>query len=137
MPSITRASGLRRALVGLVAPLVVVASAIAPVGVVAAEPANMVLVWNENAVSVINNAPTANPAGLGNAPPLAPLHLAMVQSAIYDAVNAIDKGHQPYLGGLSAPSTASKAAAVAQAGHDVLLGLMPTTPQAVIDRVNA
>ena len=137
MPSITRASGLRRALVGLVASLIVVASAIAPVGVAAAEPTNMVLVWNENAVSVINNAPTANPAGLGNAPPLAPLHLAMVQSAIYDAVNAIDKGHRPYLDGLAAPSTASKAAAVAQAAHDVLLGLMPTTPQAVTDRVNS
>ena len=61
----------------------------------------------------------------------------MVQGAIYDAVNAIDKGHQPYLSGLSAPSTASKAAAVAQAAHDVLLHLVATTPQPVIDRVDA
>ena len=58
----------------------------------------------------------------------------MVHGAIYDAVNAIDGGHEPYLDGLSAPSSASKAAAVAQAAHDVLLGLVPTTPQPVIDQ---
>ena len=102
----------------------------------AADPTNMVIVWNENAINVISALPTADPPGLGNAPPLSPLHLAMVHGAIYDAVNAIDGGHQPYLDGLSAPSTASKAAAVAQAAHDVLLGLMPTTPAGVVTRVN-
>jgi hypothetical protein len=136
MPSITRASGLRRALVGFAAPLIIVASAIAPVGVVAAEPTNMVLVWNENAVNVIHGATTATPPGLGNAPPLSPLHLAMVHGAIYDAVNAIDRGHRPYLGGLSAPSTASKASAVAQAAHDVLVGLTPATLPLVKTRVD-
>jgi hypothetical protein len=136
MPSITRASGLRRALVGFAAPLIIVASAIAPVGVVAAEPANMVLVWNENAVNVIHGATTATPPGLGNAPPLSPLHLGMVHGAIYDAVNAIDRGHRPYLGGLSAPSTASKASAVAQAAHDVLVGLTPATLPLVKTRVD-
>ena len=50
----------------------------------------------------------------------------MVQGAVYDAVNAIDGGHEPYLAGLSAPSSASKAAAVAQAAHDVLYGLTST-----------
>lgn len=134
----TRVSGLRRAIVGIAAPLLVVASVIAPVGVVAAdpEPTNMVLVWNENAVNVISGATTATPPGLGNAPPLSALHLAMVQGAVYDAVIAIAGGHQPYLSGLSAPSTASKAAAVAQAAHDVLLGLMPVTPPAVKTRVD-
>jgi hypothetical protein len=115
----------------------IAALVLGPAGPVsAADPTNMVLVWNENAVSVISAAPTATPAGLGNAPPLAALHLAMVHGAIYDAVNAIDGGHEPYLEGLSAPSPASKAAAVAQAAHDVLLGLMPTTPAAVTTRVN-
>jgi hypothetical protein len=106
------------------------------VSVAAAEPTNMVLVWNENAVSVISNAPTAALPGLGHAPPLSALHVAMVHGAIYDAVNAIDRGHEPYLDGLSAPATASKAAAVAQAAHDVLLGLVPTPPAAVVTRVH-
>ena len=76
----------------------------------------MVLAWNENAVNVISQPATNTPPGLGQGPPLAALHVAMVQGAIYDAVNAIDGGHKPYLPGLSAPSGASQAAAVAQAG---------------------
>ena len=87
----------------------------------------MVLVWNANAVSVIERAATADPPGLGQGPPLSAFHLAMVQGAIYDAVNAIDRGHEPYLHGLSAPSTAYKEAAVAQAAHDVLFGLTNAT----------
>jgi hypothetical protein len=131
---------LRRALAVLAAAVLVAVGITIPTAALASEPTTMVLVWNENAISVISNPvtpPAGTPPGLGNAPPLSSLHLAMVHGAIYDAVNAIDKGHQPYLAGLSAPSTASKAAAVAQAAHDVLLNLMPTTPQAVIDRVDA
>ena len=42
----------------------------------------------------------------------------MVQGAVYDAVNMIDGGHEPYLDGLPpAPADASKAAAVATAAH--------------------
>jgi hypothetical protein len=129
-------TAIRRALVGLAAAMLVAMGMSIPATALANEPTNMVLVWNENAISVISSAPTATPAGLGQAPPLSSLSLAMVHGAIYDAVNAIDKGHQPYLHGLSAPSTASKAAAVAQAAHDVLLGLVATTPPAVTTRVN-
>jgi hypothetical protein len=105
--------------------------------VAAAEPTNMVLVWNENAVNVIGQPPTATPPGLGQGPPLAALHVAMVHGAIYDAVNAIDGGHKPYLPGLSAPSTASQAAAVAQAAHDVLFGITPAANTAVRSRIDA
>ena len=63
--------------------------------VAAAEPTNTVLVWNENAVNVISQPATATPPGLGQAPPLSALHVAMVHGAIYDAVNAIDGGHEP------------------------------------------
>jgi len=122
--------------------LVVMAGLIPMASVSAADPTNMVLVWNENAINVLS-APQAppvtippTPPGLGNAPPLSPLHLAMVHGAIYDAVNAIDGGHQPYLDGLSAPSTASKAAAVAQAAHDVLVGLTPVTLPLVKIRID-
>ena len=130
----------RRRLGAVGAAILVAAAMSIPATALAVEPDNMVLVWNENAVSVISNPgtpPAGTPVGLGQAPPLAALHVAIVHGAIYDAVNAIDKGHEPYLEGLSAPSSASKAAAVAQAAHDVLLHLVPTTPQPVIDRVDA
>jgi hypothetical protein len=139
MRSTTHASRLRRALVGFAAPLIVAVSALGPSGatvVAAGEPSNIVLVWNENAINVINAGTAATPPGLGHAPPLAPLDLAMVHGAIYDAVNAIDRGHQPYLKGLSAPSTASKAAAVAQAAHDVLAWLTPDSLPLVKTRID-
>src|SRR5436190_24107156 len=33
----------------------------------------------------------------GQAPPASVLHFEIVHGAVYDAVNAIDRGHQPYL----------------------------------------
>jgi hypothetical protein len=54
--------------------------------------------------------------------------MAMVHGATYDAVNAIDGGHQPYLPQPSASPTASLDAAVAAAAYNVLLGLPATTP---------
>ena len=129
-------TAIRRALVGLAAVMLVAMGMSIPATALASEPTNLVLVWNENAVSVIGKPRPTRPRAWARRPPLSALSLAMVHGAIYDAVNAIDKGHQPYLGGLSAPSTASKAAAVAQAAHDVLLHLVATTPQAVIDRVD-
>jgi hypothetical protein len=95
--------------------------------IVAADPTDMVTDWNANAVDAIGNANGATPPGLGHVPPLAPIELAMVHIAIYDAVNAIDGTHQPYLEGIHAPPTASRAAAVAQAAHDVLVGLVPAS----------
>src|SRR5512143_1553127 len=60
----------------------------------AAEPGDMVLQWNAKALAAIGNAATATPPGLGQAPPLSVIQLAIVQGAVYDAVNAIDKGHE-------------------------------------------
>ena len=110
--------------------LIAIAGLIPAASVAAAEPNNPVLDWNINAVNAIGNAPTAAIPGLGQPPPLAVIHLAMVQGAVYDAVNAIDGGHEPYLSGLpAAPAGASKAAAVATAAHDVLVAL-PAIPPA-------
>ena len=53
---------------------------------------------------------------------VAPLSLAMVQGAVYDAVNAIDGGHQPYLVSPPANASDSKEAAVATAAFRVLVG---------------
>ncbi len=101
------------------------------------EPNNPVLDWNINAVNAIGNpvSPPATtpptpptPPGLGQPPPIAVIHLAMVQGAVYDAVNAIDGGHEAYLSGLDPAPGASKAAAVAAATHDVLVALPAPAP---------
>ena len=52
-------------------------------------------------------------------------HLAMVHGAVYDAVNAIDGGHEPYLVMPRAKATYSKNAAAATAAYQVLLHLLP------------
>lgn len=88
-------------------------------GAVESTPADAVVEWNNNAqIAIIGTA--------GQGPTVAYLHFAMVQGAVYDAVNAIEGGYQPYLG---APAMAdagdSAPAAVAQAAHDVLVGLFP------------
>jgi hypothetical protein len=67
---------------------------------------------------------------LGAAP--AVLGMAMVHGAIYDAVNAIDGGHQPYLPQPAASPTASLEAAVAAAAYNVLVGLPATIPPLVL-----
>jgi hypothetical protein len=122
-------------LAGLTVLALVGALGLIPVAsVAAAEPANPVLDWNINAVNAIGNPvtpPVTNPPtppGLGQPPPIAVIHLAMVHGAIYDALNAIDGGHEPYLSGLPSAPGASKGAAVAAAAHDVLLALPAPAP---------
>ena len=63
----------------------------------------------------------------GAGPPQASVpHMAMVHGAIYDAVNAIDGGHEGYLltSRLAQPFD-SKDAAAAAAAHRVLLNIVP------------
>ena len=93
-------------------------------------PGDVVVEWNAHAqAAIITTA--------GQGPTVAYLHFAMVQGAVYDAVNAIEGGYQPYLG---APASAdpgdSSPAAAATAAHDVLLGLFPAQ-QANLDAVYA
>ena len=88
-------------------------------GAVTAESAAIVIDWNINAqAAIIGTA--------GQGPTVAYLHLAMVQGAVYDAVNAIEGGYEPYL---EAPAVAdpgdSAPAAVATAAHGVLVALFP------------
>src|SRR5881398_121270 len=58
----------------------------------------------------------------GQPPPVSVLHFAMVHGAVYDAVNAIDRGHQPYLVQPPSNPTDSKEAATATAAFRVLVG---------------
>ena len=61
----------------------------------------------------------------GQPPPVSVLHFAMVHGAVYDAVNAIDRGHRPYLVQPPSNPTDSKEAAAATAAFRVLVGLFP------------
>ena len=87
-----------------------------------------VRVWNERAIVTLVNGHTAGTPGVMFAPPVAFIHLAIVQGAVYDAVNAIKGGHDPYLKGLKAPTSASKGAAAATAAHHVLIGIVNQAP---------
>lgn len=71
-------------------------------------------------------ASTAIVANAGQPPPVSTLSFAMVQGAVYDAVNAIDRGHRPYLAEPAANPSDSKDAAAATAAFRVLVALFPT-----------
>src|SRR5215207_7263911 len=92
----------------------------------AAAHADAVTQWNLNASNAIFTV-AAQP------PQLSVPHMAMVHGAVYDAVNAIDGGHEGYLltSRLASPFD-SKEAAAAAAAHRVLLNIVPGQ-QAVLD----
>ena len=107
--------------------VLVVGSAVAvPAGRVTAggESAAAVLDWNVNATTAIVTVAKQPPAA-------AILSYAMVQGAVYDAVDAIAGGYQPYLAAPAASGTESTSAAAASAAHDVLVGLFPAQAAAL------
>jgi hypothetical protein len=84
------------------------------------QPVNPVLQWNRTLL-VIVRTPGAQPATVH-----ATRSFAIMHAAIYDAVNAIDRTHRPYLVRLSGvPRDASQEAAAAAAAHEVLVALYP------------
>jgi hypothetical protein len=122
----------------------VVALATALLGGAQAAPpvvSDSVRTWDAHALAAIFNAPNAPVPGAGQSPPVGTQHMAMTQLAVYDAVNSIAGGHQPYIKGLpKASPDASIDAAVITAAHDVLVGLgiapVPPLPQVVRDRLD-
>jgi hypothetical protein len=75
----------------------------------------VLLQWNEIAVQAI-----------GATPPFPSTRaMAIVQVAVFEAVNAITRRYVPYLGTVSAPEGASARAAVVTAAHDTLVWLFP------------
>jgi PAP2 superfamily len=83
-----------------------------------AASADAVLDWNvisERALFVV----------AGQQPQAAGLEGAMVQGAVYDAVNAIERTHEPYLVAPPAKRGDSKDAAAATAAYRVLVGVVP------------
>ncbi|QIK66732.1 vanadium-dependent haloperoxidase [Nocardioides sp. HDW12B] len=98
------------------------ASGDSPPGAASATAADAAVLneWNTLAQGIaLTLRPTAHGQSRG---------IAMVQGAVYDAVNAIDRGHQPYLvdvEALDVSPAASYGAAIATAAHDVLLAIAP------------
>lgn len=80
--------------------------------------ADVVTDWNSVTLNAIKVDKTS--------PPRAARVLAMVHTAIYDAVNAIDRTHTSYHIDVTAPDSASPEAAAATAAHQVLAQLFPT-----------
>ena len=117
-----------RIVFGVIASLVaamVALSSPARGGPAPAPASNAVTAWNQIAVTTLIGLP--GPAG--GAPPAAQIHVAMVQGAVYDAVNAIDPKHyRPYLLQRRFGATASKDAAVATAAYGVLHNIVSTVP---------
>ena len=89
---------------------------------------NAVTDWNQTAVTTLGGLP--GPAG--GAAPAAQISVAMVQGAVYDAVNAIEPKHyRPYLLERRFAATASKEAAVATAAYTVLANIVSTVPASI------
>jgi hypothetical protein len=97
-------TGTQRGLTGWVAAATVMLGSAAPVR------ADVVLDWNATMIQTIT--------GLS---PFATQRLtAITQLAVFEAVNAVTGGYEPYLGTISAPAGASAEAAAAAAAHGVL-----------------
>src|SRR6202022_2399590 len=102
------------------------AANLAPAIAQATQPVSQVVQWNR-ALLVIVRTPGAQPATIH-----ATRSFAIMHSAIYDAVNAIDGTHKPYLVRPGASHFASQEAAAAAAAHEVLVKLYPNF-QATLD----
>jgi hypothetical protein len=95
-----------------------------------------VIQWNSVFLNAVQT--TGKNGDIGTSPPLQTRDLAIMNTAIYDAVNAIDRTHKPYLvNDISASEAlgASKEAAAVQAAHDTLVAVFtdakysPPNPQ--------
>jgi hypothetical protein len=84
----------------------------------AVEVPDQVLAWNQHAYDELIVTKL-------QPPPVSVLNLALVHGAVYDAVNAIDGGYEPYLGAPTASPSYSEDAAAAAAAYRVLVYLVP------------
>jgi membrane-associated phospholipid phosphatase len=105
---------------------VLAAASLAPAMAQATQTVSQVVQWNKTLLSIVRT-PGAQPATIHPTRSFAIMH-----AAIYDAVNAIDGTHKPYLVRLSASHFASQEAAAAAAAHEVLVKLYPKF-QATLD----
>jgi hypothetical protein len=98
--------------------VLIAAAVVAAVASPAAARADAVTDWNTHAnTAIFATTPTAHAAVVKT---------AMVQAAVYDAVNAIAGGYDPYLPTAAADSTFSQGAAAATAAFRVAAALAPS-----------
>src|SRR5215470_5158155 len=90
--------------------------------------ADVIADWNEKAIAFVTPRMT---------PPAAQRVVAMVQVAMFDAINSIERRYRPYLAQLPTPATASKDAAAAAAAGSVLAGLHPQAQAELKDATTA
>ena len=81
--------------------------------------------WNRTMVDALEIAKTP--------PPPSARVAAIVQSAVFDAVNGIERRYTPVHVPPAAPRGASRVAAVAGAAHEALIALFPSQ-QAMLDQ---
>jgi len=79
--------------------------------------ADVVTQWNTAALDAIRAGRTA--------PPIASRSLAILHASMYDAVNGIDRTHEPYLVQSVVPASVSREAAATAAAHEALVNLFP------------
>jgi hypothetical protein len=109
--------------------LVAAAALLVALGAPAVAHADAVTQWNINAATaILAGGPTSHASTLSS---------AMVQGAVYDAVNAIDGGYQPYLVKPEANPWDSKDAAVATAAYRVLVAVVPSSQTAALANLTA
>ena len=100
----------------------VLAAAVLVLGWAGSARGDVVLDWNGLAAQLI-----VGPGGASKVPPLGLVDLAIVHTAIYDAVNAAEGfPFEPYGSEPTVTTPASAEAAAARAGRDVLLALYPS-----------
>src|SRR6478736_2697060 len=97
-----------------------IAAAVTLLSVAAPAKADTVLDWNAIAVATA----ASNPFNQARV-------LAVTQLAVFEAVNAIQGGYEPYLGTITAPAGASADAAVIAAAHAVLKNYVPSAAAAL------
>jgi PAP2 superfamily len=81
--------------------------------------ADVVTDWNNATLDAIRAGHTP--------PPIASRSLAILHVSIYDAVNGIDRTHEPYLVQSEVPASASREAAASAAAHEALVNLFPAS----------
>ncbi len=89
--------------------------------------ANEVTQWNQIATDTL----VAFPPAAGGAPNALQVNMGMTQGAVYDAINAIEPRHRPYLLATRFNANASKEAAAATAAYSVLSNIVSTVPPSI------
>jgi hypothetical protein len=96
--------------------MIIVLALVLAIAFVSPAVANDVVLWNETAVKAI--------AANGQSPVVSTRTMAMVQAAVHDALNAINRRYDAYYFEGPADPASSPEAAIAAAAHTVLVGIV-------------